>query len=135
MVIAALLLFVLLNAYAGASGLKDAILYSMRAYDAFAFNEHILFVAERAVVLLAVFAATFTSPGAACIVALAFAQTFTFCHNQVYLLGRHRIDPAHQPYDFWYQSSTSSAKIEIGAKGRFVLLLTGLATLVLLFLL
>lgn len=129
--LAALTLFILLCSYAACSGTKDGILYSLKGANAFPGNEHILFAIERALVITACVVATQIAPVAAAIVVLAFAQAFTFCHNLAYYYTRHATDPA-QPFSFDYQSSTSSAKLEIGYRSRMLLLFTGLLTLCLL---
>lgn len=68
----------------------------------------------------------------AAIVLLAWVQAFTWFHQLGYFTVRHAIDPQQPAWGWDVQSSTSSAKLEIGAKGRNVLLFTGLLTLCLL---
>lgn len=119
----------LLISYASTSGFKDAILWSRQAADAFGWNEHLVFVLERLLVLGIVVAATQVSSVAALVEAFVFCLTFSFVHNQSYYYARHLID--RSPYTWKMSSSTSTAKLDFGYTTRLVLFIAGLVALVL----
>lgn len=112
--------------------------YSGRTYEAFTWNIHKLFMPNRVgfplgLILGALFALTGASGwvlvGQVAIVLLAWVQAFTFFHQLGYFTVRHAIDPAQPAWSWQTQSSTSSAKMEIGAKGRNRYLVASLVTL------
>lgn len=123
------LLILLFNAYAIVSGYKDSILWSRRAADAFTWNEHIVFIVERIVIIALVIASTHVSPIQALGATLAFLLMFSLTHNQAYYHGRSLID--HTPFIWSYSSTTSTAKIELNYTLRLALFLVGIAISVL----
>ncbi|MBF9237468.1 hypothetical protein I2I05_08660 [Hymenobacter sp. BT683] len=119
-----LVLLFLLNLYASISGFKDSILYSRTAADATKYNEHLLYIAERVVVLVIVAVSTQLGLIPALAAILGFALMFSFSHNQSYYLGRNIIDGT--THGFTYSSKSSTAKIEMGFKLRATLFVLGL---------
>ena len=122
------LLFIFLCVYAAASGFKDGVLWSRLGADAFSFNEHAIFVVERIAVICAAVAAPNLSVWQLAVTIAAFLLAFSFCHNQAYYYCRAKIDKT--PWVFTYSSSTSTAKLEFGFKGRVAQMVVGVGLLV-----
>jgi hypothetical protein len=109
-----ILAFLVLCAYACFSGWKDAILWSKKGADAFPWNEHLVFVAERAAVGTLVFVDV--PIGQKLIVVVCWLAAFSFLHNGFYYETRKRIDV---PYYHWFaDSTTSTATIQMNAPVR-----------------
>jgi hypothetical protein len=109
------ILFILLCAYACASGVKDAILWSKRGADAFNWNEHLVFVAERAVIGSVVFVIPYLiSPSfiKISVVLACFSLCFPFLHNGCYYTTRRYIDVDY--YHWFSESKSSSARFNFG---------------------
>ncbi len=109
------ILFILLCAYACASGVKDAILWSKRGADAFNWNEHLVFVAERAVIGSIVFVIPLLiSPSfiKISVVLACFSLCFPFLHNGSYYTTRRYIDVDY--YHWFSESKSSSARFNFG---------------------
>lgn len=109
--------FLALCAYTCLSGWKDAILWSKKGAEAFPWNEHIVFVAERAAVGTLVFVDV--PIGQKLIVVVCWIFAFSFLHNGFYYETRKRID---KPDYYWFSdSTTSTATLEMNATFRTVL--------------
>lgn len=121
-------LFLILCLYAATSGFKDGILWSRTGVEAFSWNEHLIFVLERCAVICAVFSAHNLSLEQIIATIIAFLFAFSFFHNQAYYFCRAKIDK--QPWVFTYSSTTSSAKLEFGFKGRVAEAVVGVLILV-----
>ena len=114
-----ILAFLALCAYACLSGWKDAILWSKKGVNAFPWNEHIVFVAERAAVGTLVFVDV---PIAQKLTVVAcWLAAFSFLHNGFYYETRKRIDVPH--YHWFGDSATSTATLQMNAIVRTVLFL------------
>lgn len=121
------ILFLQLCAYACISGVKDGILWSKKGADAFAWNEHLVLVAERAcigsiVLLLPLLSKpSFLDVSA---VLLSFCMCFPFLHNGSYYTTRRYIDVDY--YHWFSESKSSSAKFNLGIVFRITIFFVGL---------
>lgn len=113
------------------SGLNDAVLYSRRGADAFPWNEHKIFVAKRAaLILLVALTCLLTLNGTILPLAvnmiIIYPLSYPFVHNSIYYEARNRIDKSY-PAGWKSDSTTSTAQINFNLSQR-----TGMALLSLL---
>jgi hypothetical protein len=116
--------FLALCAYACISGIKDAILWSRKGSESFRWNEHLVFVAERVAVATLVF-----SDGTIyqkLMTVACWLGCFSFLHNGFYYEARNRIDMAI--YHWSYESTTSTARIELSMANRTILFLVSITS-------
>lgn len=108
--------------YSLLAGVNDAVVYGRKGAESFTWNEHALFVIERVLLLLLPLSTTYFHPGYAqqAVDAVAFALLYSVLHNTAYYHSRNLIDGTHHN-PFTYQSSSSTAKNEYGAKVRWLL--------------
>ena len=115
MKIALIILELQLCFYACISGVKDGILWSKKGANAFEWNEHIVFISERAcigsiVLLLPLLSKpSFLDVSA---VLLSFCMCFPFLHNGSYYTTRRYIDVDY--YHWFSESKSSSARFNFG---------------------
>lgn len=125
-----LITFLLLCAYACISGVKDGILWSKKGADAFEWNEHIVFIAERAcigsIVLVLPFITNISLLDSVVVLA-SFCLCFSFLHNGCYYTTRRYIDVDY--YNWFSESKSSSAKFNFGIVLRLVTFFVGLAVI------
>lgn len=121
-------LFILLSFYALLSGVKDAVLWSKKGAESFKFNEHILFVAERATVYLSVLIAVLSVELTAkfvisfLVILLASLLAFPFLHNGALYYSRNKIEPELYTKGFFSEpSETSTAKYNFSFRIRTIL--------------
>ena len=122
--------------YFSCSGIKDAILWSGTKYNAYKWNEHILFVAERISVGLAIlFGAILfkTNAGVALMIFLGVWLCFPFWHNGFYYWQRNYISKGMiYPKKFKDFTEGSGAKINFEWKTRWYLGLMGIFLIIVL---
>jgi len=112
--------------YACISGWKDAILWSRKGSDAYDWNEHYIFIAERACVGSIVFTIpllkdfTFVDSG---VIIGAFLLCFSFLHNGFYYWQRNKIDV--NKYHWFSNSKTSSAWYNANSTLRTIFFILG----------
>lgn len=139
-------IYILLNAYAFVSGIKDAILWSKKGADAFTWNEHKVFVAERGIVLFIVLSVVIcysllNKIGfpyydnvklflGVCLVLSSFILSFSYFHNGAYYVARKKINPKLKHYTWRGVSNSSTADIEFSYKERLALFIVSLILLV-----
>jgi len=124
-------LFILLCLYASSSGCKDAILYGRKGADTFDWNEHMLFVFERVLVLsIALYSTLYKHSSLldAIVLFATFACSFSFFHNGFYYETARQINRSE--YRFWSNSKTSTARLEMTWGIRLALLLLSLGILI-----
>ena len=113
--VALLILELQLLSYACISGWKDAILWSRKGSDAYDWNEHYIFIAERACIGSIVFTMPvinhFTFVDSAVIICV-FIACFSFLHNGFYYTTRRYIDVDY--YHWFSESKASSARFNFG---------------------
>lgn len=122
-----LITFLLLCAYACISGVKDGILWSKKGADAFEWNEHIVFIAERACIGSIVLVLPFINKISlldSCAVLASFCLCFSFLHNGCYYTTRRYIDVDY--YNWFSESKSSSAKFNLGIVFRITIFFVGL---------
>ena len=119
-----LLLAVLSLAYAALEGAKEAILYSRKGADAFDFNEHIVYVQQRALFVIAPFCALDLTLRDLGVWFMFFALCFSFIHNGAYYRIRKAIDGTYEK-GWWDDSKTSTARIEIKLWERILMFALG----------
>lgn len=129
---AALTLYLFLNLYAAASGVKDAVLWSKKGAEAFSWNEHKIFVIERTIICFALYTVLYLRHDQLLVVIAAFVLSFSFWHNGCYYLGRNGIQSNVYPKGFWDESASSTALLELSLVQRSLLKLFSLAVLFLL---
>jgi hypothetical protein len=115
-----------LLSYACISGIKDGILWSKKGADSFTWNEHIVFIAERATIGSILFVLpllTNTSFLDSSVVLATFCMCFPFLHNGFYYTTRRYIDVDY--YTWFSESKTSSAKFNFGYVFRTVCFMVG----------
>lgn len=124
------ILFINFILWAVGFGIMDAITYCKKGAEAFTWNEHIILNTVR-VLTLSMIILVYYSPkiniwwaSAACLLA------FSFWHNGFYYETRKRIDVPG--YNFFSESTTSTAIIEVSFYSRLGLFLVGVAILILL---
>lgn len=125
-----LITFLLLCAYACISGVKDGILWSKKGADAFEWNEHIVFISERACIGSMVLVLPFINKLSlldSCAVLASFCLCFSFLHNGCYYTTRRYIDVDY--YNWFSESKSSSAKFNFGIVLRLVTFFVGLAVI------
>jgi len=112
--------------YACISGWKDAILWSRKGSDAYDWNEHYIFIAERGCIASIVFTIpllkdfTFVD---SCVIIGVFIACFSFLHNGFYYWQRNKIDV--NEYHWFSNSKTSSAWYNANSTLRTVLFVVG----------
>lgn len=112
--------------YASISGIKDAIMYSGKTSAPFGWNEHKLWVAERGTFIavfigMAVFSIDFIKM---LDLVIASALCFSFIHNGYYYETRKLLGTKH--YHWFYQSKSSTARLNIDGKTRTIMFLIGI---------
>jgi hypothetical protein len=115
-----------LLSYACISGWKDAILWSRKGSDAYDWNEHYIFIAERAIIGSIVFVLPFLSNMLLLdsgVVLATFCMCFSFLHNGFYYTTRRYIDVDY--YTWFSESKTSSAKFNFGYVFRTICFVVG----------
>lgn len=134
------LLYGLFCFYFVLSGIKDAMLWSKKGAEAFTWNEHIVFVLERATIVLlsivSVLAVELTANFLVkyILVLVASLLAFAFWHNGTLYEARNRIDWAY-PNGFWSNPSHSStAKLNFTLTTRLLMWLVSVVIMVVLFL-
>lgn len=108
-----------LRAYASFSGIKDGILYGRQGADSFSWNEHNIYVIERASVWgILVLGYCLHGYGLLPIAMICINSIlgFSFWHNGFYYVTRGKM--INTDFPFWYNSSSSTAVIELRWKGR-----------------
>lgn len=104
-----------LLSYTCISGIKDGILWSKKGADSFTWNEHIVFIAERATIGSIVFVLPFLSNTSfldSSVVLATFCMCFSFLHNGFYYTTRRYIDVDY--YHWFSESKSSSARFNFG---------------------
>lgn len=113
--------------YACISGVKDGILWSKKGADAFEWNEHIVFIAERAcigsIVLVLPFITNISLLDSVVVLA-SFCLCFSFLHNGCYYTTRRYIDVDY--YNWFSESKSSSARFNLGIVFRLVTFSVGI---------
>ena len=126
MKIALIILELQLCFYACISGWKDAILWSRKGSDAYDWNEHYIFVIERACVGSIVFTIPllkdFTFVDSSVIICV-FIVCFSFIHNGFYYWQRNKIDV--NEYHWFSNSKTSSAWYNANSTLRTIAFVVG----------
>lgn len=115
MQIALIILELQLLSYACISGWKDAILWSRKGSDAYDWNEHYIFIAERACVgSIVLLLPLLTKPSLLDVsaVLVTFCLCFSFLHNGCYYTTRRYIDVDY--YHWFSESKSSSARFNFG---------------------
>lgn len=115
MQIALIILELQLLSYACISGWKDAILWSRKGSDAYDWNEHYIFIAERACVgSIVLLLPLLTKPSLLDVsaVLVTFCLCFPFLHNGCYYTTRRYIDVDY--YHWFSESKSSSARFNFG---------------------
>jgi len=113
--VALLILELQLLSYACISGWKDAILWSRKGADAYDWNEHYIFNAERACVgSIVLLLPLLTKPSLLDVsaVLVTFCLCFSFLHNGCYYTTRRYIDVDY--YHWFSESKSSSARFNFG---------------------
>lgn len=127
MKIALIILELQLCFYACISGVKDGILWSKKGADAFEWNEHIVFIAERAcigsIVLVLPFITNISLLDSVVVLA-SFCLCFSFLHNGCYYTTRRYIDVDY--YNWFSESKSSSARFNLGIVFRLVTFSVGI---------
>ena len=119
-----------LLSYACISGVKDGILWSKKGANAFEWNEHIVFISERACIGSMVLVLPFINKLSlldSCAVLASFCLCFSFLHNGCYYTTRRYIDVDY--YNWFSESKSSSAKFNFGIVLRLVTFFVGLAVI------
>lgn len=106
--------FFLLGALSASLGVMEAVLWSGKSYDAFKFNEHVIFTVSRILIFSSIFAAPYIDN--LLLVLCAGFLSFPFFHDGAYYVTRGMIDVPG--YNFFSDSNNSSAVIEIKFKYR-----------------
>ena len=130
MKIALIILELQLCFYACISGVKDGILWSKKGANAFEWNEHIVFISERACIGSMVLVLPFINKLSlldSCAVLASFCLCFSFLHNGCYYTTRRYIDVDY--YNWFSESKSSSAKFNFGIVLRLVTFFVGLAVI------
>ena len=116
--------------YNALSGVKDAILYSLKGHRAIK-HEHLLFSIERVTVFLIFLSTIFLDfPSVADalvfvgISGLCWLFRFSFMHNGCYNIARKRIDGAYNSW--WDNHPGSSSNVNLSARRRTILYIVGL---------
>lgn len=126
MQIAIIILELQLLSYACISGWKDAILWSRKGSDAYDWNEHYIFIAERAcigsIVLTIPFFQNFTFVDCMWIIGV-FILCFSFLHNGFYYWQRNKIDV--NEYHWFSNSKTSKAWYNANSTLRTIAFVVG----------
>ena len=124
--VALLILELQLLSYACISGWKDAILWSRKGADAYDWNEHYIFNAERACVgsiaLTIPLLKDFTFVDSSAIIGV-FLLCFSFLHNGFYYWQRSKIDV--NKYHWFSNSKTSSAWYNANSTVRTIFFVVG----------
>lgn len=117
----------LLLAYSCISGIKDGILWGRQGAASFAWNEHIIFIAERISIgllpLSYMIIKDYTYIDYAALL-IAWFLMFSFLHNGFYYETRHRIDQPN--YHWFFDSFTSTARFEIDIVTRTLTFIIGI---------
>jgi len=116
--------------YACISGVKDGILWSKKGANAFEWNEHIVFISERACIGSIVFVLPFINKLSlldSCAVLASYCLCFSFLHNGCYYTTRRYIDVDY--YNWFSESKSSSARFNFGIVLRLVTFFVGLAVI------
>jgi hypothetical protein len=120
-----------LLSYACISGWKDAILWSRKGSDAYDWNEHYIFNAERAcigsIVLTIPLLKDFTFVDCSVIIG-AFLLCFSFLHNGFYYWQRNKIDV--NEYHWFSNSKTSTAWYNANSTLRTICFIIGVIAFV-----
>ena len=113
--------------YACISGVKDGILWSKKGANAFEWNEHIVFISERACIGSMVLVLPFINKLSlldSCAVLASFCLCFSFLHNGCYYTTRRYIDVDY--YNWFSESKSSSARFNLGIVFRLVTFSVGI---------
>lgn len=112
------------------SGIKEAILYGRKAAETFKWNEHILFVLERAFIFSLPFTtyAFIHSWGGILWAIIAGILSYPFWHDGFYYETARQIN--RPDYNFFSDSKTSTAKIEITWPIRVLMFGLGMAIII-----
>jgi len=124
--IALIILELQLLSYACISGWKDAILWSRKGSDAYDWNEHYIFDAERCCIASMVFTIIFLDGFTfkdACWVIVTMGACFSFLHNGFYYWQRNKIDV--NEYHWFSNSKTSSAWYNANSTLRTIAFVVG----------
>jgi len=113
-----IIIYLLFTAYSFLSGKKDAILYSRLGSDSLPYNEHRVYVLERGAVLLIILFSTLITIQDSLPLIIANILGFSFWHNGSYYITKGKI--FKQNLDWFYDSKTSTAFIEINATLRTI---------------
>jgi hypothetical protein len=120
-----------LQSYACISGWKDAILWSRKGSDAYDWNEHYIFIAERVCIGSMVFTIPlikyFKFVDSSVIIGV-FIACFSFLHNGFYYWQRNKIDV--NEYHWFSNSKTSSAWYNANSTLRTILFILGVVAFV-----
>ncbi len=126
------ILFSLFCLWASATGSVEAVLWSRKASEAFTWNEHVLLVIQRLIVL-ALFIAGFYTTAVACsyykdiLLFGSIILAFSFFHNGFYFETRKRIDK--KDYHFWSNATGSTAVFEFNFITRTIMFIVSLTIL------
>lgn len=123
-------LYLLFCIYAIVEGVIEAILYGKKGAETFSWNEHIVYVFARIMVLFSILFAsrlTHLSNLDCLIYASVCMLSFPFFHDGSYYETARKIN--RPEYRFWSNSQTSTAKIEITWFVRVNMLLVSIISL------
>lgn len=118
-----ILSFLVIIMYACVEGFTHAVLYGRRGADSFKWNEHLLFNAQRAILVTALF----FKPDIYSIISGLLC--FSFFHNGFYYTQRDRIDNSY-PKRWWDDSTSSSATINFSVKVRTGMAIAGILVMI-----
>lgn len=97
-------LYIVFLIYPAISGIKDAVLWSKKGTDSFKFDEHFIFVIERAAFIFSVLLTAYVvknscvTPWNILAIFFCWALGFPFVHNGSYYWGRSKIDKAYMGF-------------------------------------
>lgn len=119
--------------FASLCGSVEAILWSKKAAEAFKWNEHILLVLQRGLVILICISCYFLElnifTGSALIISAMLS--FSFFHNGFYYFTRSKIDVP--TYNFTSNSTSSTAKLQFPFIVRLIMFIFSIIILISIF--
>lgn len=120
---------ILLSSICCIFGIKEAILYSRKGAESFKYNEHIIWVIERCLILLLFTTACYfpTNLKGMIIHCVYFILSFSFFHNGFYFITQNKI--LNNGKNFFSYSETSTAVFELKFQQRLFLFLIGIIIL------
>ena len=113
-------------------GVRDGFFYHYKMSNVVQdkYNAHIIFTAERVIVLVIMYVVTYLSFNSylfSLLILLAQFLMFSFFHNGAYYEMRHFLNKEIYAHGFFDSSKTSTSKIELNTLNRTILFVLGLA--------